>query len=92
MITFNITKQGLLDDKQIQDMNQLIEITEEIQFKPGEASENIEEENRERCCISEWSVGEFSQAFEDVLENDYTSLPKEITELNSEFWSPKESR
>ncbi|CAF2144885.1 unnamed protein product [Brassica napus] len=88
----NLTE-GLLDDKQIQDMCQLIDITEEIQFKPGEASENIEEEMRERCGISEWSAGEFSQAFEEVLENDYNkSLPNEFTELNSEFWSPKEAR
>ncbi|KAF8083748.1 hypothetical protein N665_0754s0005 [Sinapis alba] len=89
--------EGLLDDKNIQeviiqDNGQLIDITEEIQFKHGEASENIQEEMQERCGISEWSVGEFSQAFGDVVENDYTSLPNEVTELNSEFWSPKEAR
>ncbi|KAJ0238151.1 hypothetical protein HA466_0242590 [Hirschfeldia incana] len=89
--TIEMLTEAMVDDSQIHD--------DIIQDNgPGEAPENTinylddkqRKEMQEGCGIYEWSVGEFSQAFEDVPENDYTSLPKEITELNSEFWSPKE--
>ncbi|XP_018441066.1 uncharacterized protein LOC108813110 isoform X3 [Raphanus sativus] len=59
--------EALLDDNQIQ------EAPEDIDDLDKQRKEML----LERCGIYEWSVGEFSQAFEDVLENDYTSLPRE---------------